>query len=177
MTGGREPKPPSTQWIHTSAMPPEGLCSQADMELYDMLWMQIGLDGEVSRDDQLKAAAKRLCMRCPLLVSCLARNLLVPMSHGIFGGMTFKERQYARHVVVIHQVITRRRRRDATELRRDFGRLSVWLEAHPEIHSMVRNRRHNERYRAAHGTGPFPVRIVARLEYAGPDDGKPKNDA
>lgn len=168
--GDRERTSSGTQWIHTSTLPPDGLCSQADVELYDMLWMQIGLDGDVGRDDNLKHAAKRLCMRCPVLMSCLARSLLVPVSHGVIGGMTYKERQYARHVAVLHQVITRQRKRTDVEMRNGFERLSRWLEDHPEIHRMVYNRRHNEQSRLARGkAGSYPVRIVARLACAEDD--------
>ncbi|WP_190973726.1 WhiB family transcriptional regulator [Bifidobacterium tissieri] len=150
-------------WIHTSMLPPDGLCSQAGVELYDMLWMQIGLDGEVARDDRLKLAAKRLCLRCPMLMPCLARNMLVIVSHGVIGGMTYKERQYARHVAMAHQALTAQRKRTDTELTDAFIRLNDWLDEHPEIHDMVRNRRHNERYRNTNSA--YPIRVMSRLEY------------
>ena len=158
-----------SQWIFTSSLPPGGLCEQAGADLYDLLWMQVGLDGDSYRDDRVSHAAKRLCLHCPMLMGCLARNMIVPVTHGIVGGMTYKERQYAMRVAVEHHaVVAGRRQLGRTEMRKCFTRLRTWLEAHPEIHAIVANRRRNERSRLKRGLrGGQPVRRVARLEYAG----------
>ncbi|MBT1170693.1 WhiB family transcriptional regulator [Bifidobacterium sp. SO4] len=143
------------------------------MELYDLLWMQIGPDGVECRDGQMSRAAKRVCRYCPVLMECLARNMIVPVTHGIMGGMTYKERQYAMRVAVEHHVVERGRRRlELTEMRLCYLRLHAWLEAHPEIHAIVENRRRNERSRLSRGlTAGQPIRRMTRLEFSQEADG------
>ncbi|KAA8823378.1 WhiB family transcriptional regulator [Bifidobacterium reuteri] len=154
-TGGDE-------WIHTSMLPPGGLCAQAQLDLYDMIWMELDAAGDSRPDQMLRGAAKRLCAQCPMLMPCLARSLLRPVTHGILGGMTYKERQYAMRVVIVHDVLPGRK---AADLAQPYRRLLDWLDAHPEIHSIVRNRRRNERARKTGNGEPLGrPRRLTRLE-------------
>ncbi|MFB6619251.1 WhiB family transcriptional regulator [Streptomyces sp. NPDC085524] len=56
-------------------------------------------------------AAKRVCARCPVMVSCREHALLQPEPYGVWGGLTAAERR----------VILARMRRRAAELRQTPG--------------------------------------------------------
>ena len=60
-------------------------------------------------------AAKRVCARCPVMLSCREHALLQPEPYGVWGGMTAAERRV---------VLARRRRRDL-ELQRPAGQIAA----------------------------------------------------
>lgn len=155
------------QWIFASQIPPGGLCLEATGQIYDLIWLQEGCAGEVQPDTEVCNVAKKLChAHCPMLMECLARNMLIPARYGVLGGTTYKERQYVMRLAVEHGAAVRSRVRTAEEMIVDFMRLLAWLKAHPDVHAMALNRRRNERARIARGEkGDFPIRHIARLEW------------
>ena len=62
----------------------EPLCSQTDPELF---FPEIG---------ESTVAAKKLCRQCPVRVECLIFAMLNLEQHGIFGGLSPRERQILR---------------------------------------------------------------------------------
>ena len=173
------PKPtgpePEHGWVRTSMLPPDGLCSQAQIDLYDLIWMQIDSAGDAKPDTALRIAAKRICADCPMLMPCLARSLIVPVTHGILGGMTYKERQTTMRIAMAHDVIPSRHTKD---LERAFHALLAWLDEHPDIHRIVSNRRRNERAKAKRDGQPLgKPRNLNRLRPANGERGRPAAEA
>ena len=58
-----------------------GLCSGTDADL----WFAVGA---VEHKE-----AKRICRRCPVQAQCLAYAMEAPVDHGIWGGLTERERR------------------------------------------------------------------------------------
>lgn len=64
-----------------------GLCGQKDPDL----WFAVGaLEHKV---------AKSICQRCPVRTECLRYALEEPVDHGIWGGLTERERRRLRRQV------------------------------------------------------------------------------
>ncbi len=61
-----------------------GLCTNADPEFW------FPADEE---DPDLAAAALALCARCPVRPACLAHALAIGERHGIWGGLTPRQRR------------------------------------------------------------------------------------
>lgn len=61
-----------------------GRCAKADPEL----WFPINED-----DPELAAAAIEACFRCPVRADCLAHALAIGERHGIWGGLTPRQRR------------------------------------------------------------------------------------
>jgi len=59
----------------------EGLCSQADPDLFFAV-------GAVEHKQ-----AKRICRACPVRSQCLTYAMDSPVDHGIWGGLTERERR------------------------------------------------------------------------------------
>lgn len=67
--------PRSTEWMTG------GLCAQTDPEAF-------------FPDDGVTAGpAKRVCMACPVRTECLAYALAEGLHHGVWGGLSPKERR------------------------------------------------------------------------------------
>jgi WhiB family redox-sensing transcriptional regulator len=77
------PRPGLTQ---PGAWTERALCAQADPDT----WFP---DEE---DPELAAAAIRVCARCPVRGDCLAHALAIGERHGIWGGLTARQRQHLR---------------------------------------------------------------------------------
>jgi WhiB family redox-sensing transcriptional regulator len=74
----------------------QGLCTQSDPER----WFP-NKDGDPTGDQNRRAgdevgkpgmSAKAICKRCPVVNECLTWALEMKEKHGIWGGMTVKER-------------------------------------------------------------------------------------
>lgn len=61
-----------------------GLCSQSDPDL----WFAVGA--------MEHKAAKTICRKCPVRAQCLSYAMDEPVDHGIWGGLTERERRRAR---------------------------------------------------------------------------------
>lgn len=69
------------------------LCAQADPDL----WFELsGVRFEQKANGEREAAAKSICRRCPVLAECRDYAMSDPSLHGIWGGLTAKERQAKR---------------------------------------------------------------------------------
>ena len=62
----------------------EGLCSQKDPDL----WFSVGAIEHKH--------AKTICRQCPVQAECLRYAMEAPVEHGIWGGLTERERRRAR---------------------------------------------------------------------------------
>ncbi len=58
-----------------------GACSQTDPDL----WFAVGA--------MEHKQAKRICRECPVQTQCLAYAMDAPVDHGIWGGLTERERR------------------------------------------------------------------------------------
>ena len=47
-------------------------------------------------NEDTNSAAKTLCRQCPVVLECLRHALLNREEHGIWGGLTTRERRWAR---------------------------------------------------------------------------------
>lgn len=63
-----------------------GLCAGTDPDL----WFAVG-----AREHKL---AKRICRSCPVRMECLAYAMDAPVDHGVWGGMTERERRRYRRI-------------------------------------------------------------------------------
>ncbi|WP_367047446.1 WhiB family transcriptional regulator [Streptomyces sp. Je 1-332] len=61
------------------------LCARADPDLF----FAVGTAGPTLREE---LAAKRICVRCPVLRPCLAWALDSGQAHGVWGGTNAEER-------------------------------------------------------------------------------------
>lgn len=74
----------------------EGKCRNADATLF------FSESGEKGKDKRRKETlAKRVCSKCPVVQKCLAHALDIPNTHGIWGGLTEKERKRVQHQQIL----------------------------------------------------------------------------
>ena len=160
---------PVPSWILESGLPPEGLCAQAGPELYDLIWSEPDACDGRRPDQRVRAAAKLLCRECPMVSQCLARALASPVTHGVRGGMTYKERQYAARLASDHGALRRPPNpADPALFVASYERVLDWILEHPDLHNIVANRRRNERARQRAGSTLGPPRVRGRLMASGP---------
>jgi WhiB family transcriptional regulator, redox-sensing transcriptional regulator len=89
-----KPQPPRFGWQNRAA------CRGAALHLF------FGPEGERSADrERRENAALELCMVCPVLETCRIHAMVMPETHGVWGGMTEAERSAQRKA-------ERRRRRE-----------------------------------------------------------------
>lgn len=63
-----------------------GLCAESDPDL----WFAVGA--------MEHKAAKSICRKCPVRAECLSYAMDAPIDHGIWGGLTERERRKARRL-------------------------------------------------------------------------------
>jgi WhiB family redox-sensing transcriptional regulator len=82
-----KPQPPRWGWQNHAA------CRGAPMELF------FGPEGERSAErDRRESGALRLCAVCPVLETCRRHAMVMPETHGVWGGMTEAQRTTERAV-------------------------------------------------------------------------------
>jgi WhiB family transcriptional regulator, redox-sensing transcriptional regulator len=103
------------------------LCAQVDPELW---FPEVG---------ELPHAAQRICQQCPVQAECLAAAFAGHEQHGVWGGLTYKQRMGRPLPALMRQA----------ESARDHARLITSLPAWEAAQKLDVSKRTVERWRRA----------------------------